>query len=1461
MMTKRNMVANSPAGWNKEPPSEILLKQLDLCIQSNDKAAIERLIPYLVKFDVSLLGSRAVVLGSQGSYLTSDRIFSPGEKLKVHSLMPYLDRVDTSFSKQYQEFLSRLPIRAEPSIEDLQGVQNRIREATESKLTEEPLAAIIATLEVAALLPCDSEEFAKLLIPDVTMELRDFHEIVHGDRISSGEVSKFNFTHPALSEALIEKLGIESCFERANRLQIDWEDQDEDEFVPRETLSTTINDTLNRYPVESTFNEFLANADDAKAQTISWILDEPHKPYPSNSLLTKELSQFQGAALFCHNDSVFSEADFKGFRDIGNGGKKDDELSTGMFGRGALSMYHFTDVPMMISAGCLLIIDPQQQFLPRNKFHKRKQGVKLSLAYVRSVAPDQLAPFDGVKGFKANVDEAYEGTIFRFPLRNTNAQPVLKEDGHIITPNIAKASLQDYLGIAQCSLLFLGNVNRIEFSIRGEKQPNWSVSAVKSDLSSNSVFEKMTIIVNTKDCEIKDEWHIGIEEIVSIPSDIPKPGKMRGKITECGVAACMSRGINGTRDTWLQMLHRKQRVFCRLPTDTASSLPICFHSSFAITGDRRSIPFMETDPLSKWNKWLMEKLSALYLNFLEHLAPQVGAEVFKIWPLCPKKDIDTSLSDVMARFFWDRIGTKHIHDKLFPCNSPVSNEVTKNDSSRAKTRKVRKRHVVTTLQYASFDFLSASKSVILEPLFELLGIELVRPGIRLEGGLRQVANSVDLSFIDAQWISRTFKAEENALLFDQCLSKLPAEDRSEALAVIFELLQPLFCDKSGDPSKGPKSLDGCWIVPRPGLDSPLGKLQVAEGEGEIEWHLEATLSERELFPFARKRFIQYPLRFRREGTETKDIADEGITKDLMLGILNGPFNIRKLSPEDLGGLLDLEESPAKSVFDSDIRDKWTPRFWKYLNRKFLTIEDNSPESVLEQTKLWNTAVYRTRGKDNKWHYLSPRDFENGPCIVQPDDDNESNMCSSISGLVCVDPVCLPEEMQGKRLKDCPSNFSRFLLALTRLGSVKKILEKCLSRNHRELLLELAASFIDELPSSKNKRSAASIHVLRQLPIWPRLLRPEHSHLSEFMAADDAVLCGHVDMFQSFLKGLENYIDPLVVATHTDRFKKLGLLLESAQQFWPFVCEQFPATLDDDKSRRDFVRLIRYMIANGLQTYTMPALDGKSRLCAPNEVYDHEEAIFQSAFHNEQHRFLHPDAQSLRSHYLAKGLRSRSRAHTLSAEDYLECLLAFDRFRQASPLDPALDRCGRTITDYLRFENPEFATWESSIWAQISKIPAFLTARNINERAYRQLRMQQVSQFRYYSSLEEVGQRGDIRLFWSQVRMLQNPLPTAVFGLRPHGAKPPVSAVYNHVRYLASICNEVGSDMSEFLEDIKASYNYLQAESETFVGLPGVKDAPIWLNISTTSSDLVLSEDLKPNFLSARHICLNAPGMY
>ena len=152
-------------------------------------------------------------------------------------------------------------------------------------------------------------------------------------------------------------------------------------FHQREPLTRRLKNILQEYAFGGAIvKELLQNADDAKASDFKLLLDlrPRHRfgsggsdaegqiaiqelskgcegysspsprpstsspPLPSStspsasplSLISPEMSQWQGPALYAFNDSEFTENDFENLSNIGGAGKADDSTRTGRFGLG-----------------------------------------------------------------------------------------------------------------------------------------------------------------------------------------------------------------------------------------------------------------------------------------------------------------------------------------------------------------------------------------------------------------------------------------------------------------------------------------------------------------------------------------------------------------------------------------------------------------------------------------------------------------------------------------------------------------------------------------------------------------------------------------------------------------------------------------------------------------------------------------------------------------------------------------------------------------------------------------------------------------------------------------------------------------------------------------------------------------------------------------------------------------------
>lgn len=1447
-------------GWDQSIPTEILLAQLDLCLAAEDYDKASKVLREIEPNDYSLLALKPCFLGRSGGYFTLDKVFLPGSRLQSRPLAPYLDELDAKFAKDHDKLVTRLELRSQPSAQDLQDVQNALDETVDGRLSPFDLSIAIATLEIATRLGYDPQD---LRIPDATMTLRELKDIVHGDPLSTGDIASFNFTHPEISNDLARRLDVENSLKRAIRLKIDFDSEDEDDYTPKEKLKTVISDTLERYPISSTFNEFLSNADDAAATKITWILDECRKrSYEASSLLTTELKPFQGPALFVCNDAVFSKKDFAGFKDIGLGGKKDDIHSTGMFGRGALSMYHFTDVPMLVSDDSFLVLDPQQRVLPMNynRRRERKVGTKISLSAVSRLAPDQLAPFLGLYNFVRDLDH-YKGTIFRLPLRAIGAKTLLKDHIQHVDPVGVRSLLGEYLAVARTALLFLRSVESIEFCIRGQKDPQWSVIARRSQRQDSDTCQDIEITsIQGGKLQQVDRWCVGRRNITQIPANITRFGRSSEKSAECGIAICLtSQKADAEGDTvmagqtldvvssTIQTVDHK--VFCRLPTGHASSLPVSFHASFAVTGDRKSIALEDTAENSAWNNWLLTTpVTNLYVDVLQQLTTDLGEKVFDFWPSMVSRHSSPMLSETLCRAFWNSLFIRgQSVDSLFPlavqqCRSEPQDGLPGNDDPKT----------AISLAEARFDFLPDQISQALRPFLVKLCPTFVRLPRKLWPHYRRAAlETAWLSKeVDADYLCQIFINDGNCKLLETFIRGLEQEeDKRAAIAMLLRTMIPKITSTD---MNSMSILHGCRVLPRPNLDAPLGLL-LWNAPPSSACNYVATTEEQKLFAFASDSMVN-----------TELFQD---TNDFIGSLMNAPFNVRKLDFTDLGDLLAQPRSPTNLSIVVDNRDGWMFDFWLYVNPKMRVLHNArrssapytevSLDTLLTECGLCDRAVYRFRC-NNKWCYLTPREFEAQPCVIEPLDDHQRKFCEQIPGLRVIDRECVPFLLSGSEGDlNCNASFRRLVQAFEKIERstqtpTKTFVGKILNSNLKELLQTMLLNHL-------NVGEVSNVNLLRSLPVWRRLRTSDSGLSAEHIAAEDAKFCRHSEMLLPWAGNLASFVSPKLGNPSRRTLSKLFITLLTAQQTWDIIHINLPTDVKVEDSRKQYLGMIQYIAANDVKIAAEKvAPNGASVLCKVHSLYDHQDNIFKAAFRDQDKaRFLHIDfrATSLKSFWLAAGLRARPPTGAMMQEHFLECALAINRRWDPANMSQSFEEDAGIVAAYLQFDRPEFRYWSN--WAQVSRIQMF-RVRDVspNENSYRQTRMRRGIT---HCALEEASSVEHIRIAWSQTNFLQDPPCLYVFQRLPRSGVPSAAKVFQHLLILMAIIEDVTQyDLAEYLRDVQACYEHLQNELDATRLIPGVHQARIWLNLDTTQVDLI-SKDNVQGPTSARLLCLNCPG--
>jgi sacsin len=288
-------------GWNDILSDEILLAQLEHGILQKDRAIVDAVLAYIYKNGKAkgladrLLGL-SCVLTSNNLLVTPCKAFNPAGP-SLERTHPYLGNVENKFWLDHSELLIILGVRGEPAKEDLFDVQ-RILEL-KAPLTDPDIAVAIEILNLASKMSRDSLDGLKVL--DTTGNFCLIQEINYHDIGRLDIKEPVNLTHPDIPLRTIKSLEIEFLHDRLSRNMLEIADiEDEDEFYQREEVTTRIKDTLSRYSVTATFSEYLANADDAGATRIDWLLDE--KYYAKERVLTVGLKGFQGPGLLVYND-------------------------------------------------------------------------------------------------------------------------------------------------------------------------------------------------------------------------------------------------------------------------------------------------------------------------------------------------------------------------------------------------------------------------------------------------------------------------------------------------------------------------------------------------------------------------------------------------------------------------------------------------------------------------------------------------------------------------------------------------------------------------------------------------------------------------------------------------------------------------------------------------------------------------------------------------------------------------------------------------------------------------------------------------------------------------------------------------------------------------------------------------------------------------------------------------------
>lgn len=132
----------------------------------------------------------------------------------------------------------------------------------------------------------------------------------------------------------------------------------------------------------------------------------------------------------------------------------------------AILVFHWTDVPSLVSGDYLVMFDPHAKYVPGATDAARGIKIRFSNTEIVSNFPDQMAPY---LKFGCDMRSKFNGTLFRFPFRNTTtaAESEISKKQYSDDSTLQEL-LDSFKKVVSKVVLFLRHVKRVEVHIEDD---------------------------------------------------------------------------------------------------------------------------------------------------------------------------------------------------------------------------------------------------------------------------------------------------------------------------------------------------------------------------------------------------------------------------------------------------------------------------------------------------------------------------------------------------------------------------------------------------------------------------------------------------------------------------------------------------------------------------------------------------------------------------------------------------------------------------------------------------------------------------------------------------------------------------------------------------------------------------------------------------------------------------------
>ena len=576
----------------------------------------------------------------KGKFVSPEVVAVESNNSFSQDLSPYVHTLPDSLASQYQDLFARCGVQKTLTRRQICSVLEMMHRSGGSEVSPERAWQIV--MSILNWLTSNGEEMAQLdegetlFVPiecdSKAPRLEDFTKVTYSDNeflcnalSAAGQEVQYIFLNHRVT-SLAHCLHISPLSDHLSITEDAFEDAGQ-----HEPLTVRLKNILKEYKDGLTIiKEMLQNADDAGATELNICYDARTHTTERKALFFPDMVDSHGPALLVHNNSTFTDDDFRNITKLAGATKEGATLKIGKFGVGFCSVYHITDVPSFISRDCLHIFDPTLKYLKGAVKDITKPGKKLNLANPILRSSKQLQPYEGLFGF--NRQQCFNGTMFRLPFRTSPSE--------ISSTMYSKYTIDEMVSdLKQCSselILFLRHIAKITFcSIEADSStPHVLVEIEKtSQQCGGNSLSTITTRENGGSSSSK-VWLVSTSEESTSQ-------KQRTSSVACSLKM---------QDGRYYVQRCIGETFCFLPLSNSTGLPVHVSANFAVMTNRRGIWSEDSHTShstteSQWNIRLMESVipKAYYsmlmgLKGLEQEGKLTGYVFHSLWPL--KKELE-----------------------------------------------------------------------------------------------------------------------------------------------------------------------------------------------------------------------------------------------------------------------------------------------------------------------------------------------------------------------------------------------------------------------------------------------------------------------------------------------------------------------------------------------------------------------------------------------------------------------------------------------------------------------------------------------------------------------------------------------------------------------------------------------------------------------------------------------------